>query len=136
MGVGITPHCEKEFPGSESFSKFTDGKDLVHSMGRLDEICMQNRLTPFSTFAPDYDSLACELSEGEVLEEICFDSADGLKTVSELIKALKSEKQWFKGLALWKKEAEVVGECLQLLQRLLKTAAKKRIRNGKVALPA
>src|SRR5262249_6980449 len=87
MGVCIAPRFEKKFRGSDSFSKLTEGKCLVYCLDRLNYICRQHGLPTLSSFAPDDD------------EEIWFDSADGLKMVTELLKILKLEKQWFKSLA-------------------------------------
>jgi hypothetical protein len=126
MGVCLGLTFDKKLPEGDSFSKFTDGKILVYAMDCLDQICKQKDLTPFSTFAPDYNSLTEELSEGETLDEIWFDTADGLGTVSALIQVTQSEKQWSKGLT--KSEIRVVIECLKELERLLRIGKSKKAR--------
>src|SRR5262249_2807997 len=128
MGVCIAPAFEKKFRGSDSFSKLTEGKCLVYCLDRLDDTCRRHGLSTLSSFAPDYDALACQLPKGEKLKEIWFESADGLKTVSELLKILSLDKKWFNGLAVTKKDAKLAVECLEVLERLLRSAAKKKIR--------
>lgn len=126
MSAALSPVFSKKFPGADSFSKSSDGKILVISMARLDEICAAKGLTPFSTFAPDLDALAEELPEGEVLDEIWFSSTDGLRTVSGVIQVLQSEKQWSKGMR--KSDVGDLVRDLKELERLLKTAKQKRCR--------
>ena len=43
MGLTLGPVYDKKFDGGGSFSKFTDGKDLLYSMDLLDEICKIGR---------------------------------------------------------------------------------------------
>ncbi len=126
MGVCLGLMFDKELPEEDSFSKFTDGKILVHAIDRLDDLCRENDVTPFTTFAPDYDSMAEGLSEGEILEDIWFDITDGLRTISTLVKVTAAEKKWSKGLT--KTEVRVVIDCLKELERLLKIAKRKRAR--------
>ena len=128
MGVCLGLAFDKEFPEGDSFSKFTDGKDLVYVMDRLDAICKQKEVTPFSTFAPDYDSLAEGLSEGETIDEIWFNTADGVRTVSQLVQVAESEKTWCKGLGLSKTEVNDVTACLKELERLLRIGKQKKAR--------
>src|SRR6516165_2097631 len=114
MGVSIAAHFEKKFRGSDA--DFPEGKCLVYCLDRLDDICGQHGLATLSSFAPD---------DGE---ESWFDSADGLETVSELLKILRLDKAWFKGLVATKKDAKIAVECLEVLERSLRSAAKKKIR--------
>jgi hypothetical protein len=128
MGVGLGLAFDKESLREEekSFSKLTDGKLLVYVMPRLDELCEQHKVTPFSTFAPDYDSLAEELPEGETLDVIWFDINDGLKTITRLIKATDTDTEWSKGLT--KRDKQLVIDSLQELDRLLKIGKRKKAR--------
>jgi hypothetical protein len=126
MGVCLGLMFDKKLPEADSFSEFTDGKDLVHAMDGLDDLCKQNDVTAFSTFAPDYDSLADELADGETLDEIWFDTADGLRTISVLVEATASEKKWSKGLT--KSEISVLIECLKELERCLEIGKRKKAR--------
>ena len=104
MGVCFAPVFEKEIPQADAFSKLTDGKDVLRSIDLLEDICEDKGLTPFMTFMP-YDEESIEeaieeLAEGEKLPNVWFDSADGLRMVSGLVKALKSEKRWAKWLTV------------------------------------
>jgi hypothetical protein len=126
MGVCLGLMFDKKLSAADSFSKFTDGKDLVYAMDQLDELCKQHDVTTFSTFAPDYDSLAEKLPKGETLDEIWFEIDDGLRTISTLVKATAADKKWSKGLT--KSEIGVVTDCLRELQRLLKTGKRKKAR--------
>lgn len=124
MSAALSPVFSKKFPGADSFSKSSDGKAIVISMPRLDEICAAKGLTPLSTFAPDIDAIAEELPEGEVFDGILFSSTDGLRSVSGVIKALQSEKEWSKGIR--KNDVGDLLRDLKELERLLKTAKQKR----------
>lgn len=124
MGVCLSLTFDKSFPEGDSFSKFTDGKDLVDAMDRLDALCRKEDVTLFSGFAPDYDSLAEGLKKGESLDEIWFSSGDGLRTVSRLICATASDKEWSRGLA--KSRAKLVIDCLKEIERLLKIGKRRK----------
>jgi len=126
MGLTLGPAFDKKFEGADSFSKLTDGKDLVQALDLLDRICNEKGVTPFGTFAPDFEALAEALDSGEQLEEMWFDCADGLHTISALIEALRTEKKWSKGLR--KNEVKGLVECLQELEKDLNIAKKKKAR--------
>jgi hypothetical protein len=100
VGVTLAPCFNKKFAGDDLFYKYSDGKDLLYGMSRFDEICAAKGATLFSTLCgPDEDemeAMAAELKEGETLKETWFTCADGLRTVTTIIKALESEKQWLK----------------------------------------
>src|SRR4051794_8350468 len=115
MGLTLGPVFDKKLAGADSFSKFTDGKELVHALDLLDQICNEKGVTPFGTFAPDFEALADELEPGEKLDDLWFSCADGLRTVSALIEALQSEKQWPKGLR--KNAIKGLIECLRELEK-------------------
>jgi hypothetical protein len=140
MGVGLFVLFDKEIAGADAFSNETDGKAVAAATGLLDEVCREKRLTQFTHFIVDDEELyerAVELAEGEMLDmETSFDPANGLRTVSGLIKALKSEEQWASRKRPGdrrphrdrKKEIEGVVACLQLLEHDLKIAKKKKVR--------
>ena len=125
MGVALAPIFKREFPGDDSFEKATDGKNLSRNLDCLDEICADKSVTAFSIFAPDWDELAAELPDEELSErDLWFSSADGLRTVSVLIAALQTEKQWSKGLR--KNQVGYLLRDLLELERVLNVAKQKR----------
>jgi hypothetical protein len=115
--------------GADAFSTQTDGKSVAAATPVLDEMCEQLGVTPFTHFIPDFDELAdlaVEDPDRAALIETSFDSADGLRTVSRLIKALQADKKWVKRLP--GKSAKAVVGGLQLLEQDLKAAKKKKAR--------
>jgi hypothetical protein len=130
MGVCLGLAFDKKFPNDDAWSKYTDGKFLLHGMDRFDEICNAKKVTLFSALAgPDEDemeALAAELAEGETLEITWFTCADGIRTVKTLIDAMKSDKQWSKGFR--KNEVRDFIEGLQKLEECLEVGKKKRAR--------
>ena len=128
MGVTLGPVFDKKFPGDSLFSEYTDGKDLMFGMGRFDEICSAKGVTLFSTLAgPDeaeIEALIAELKEGETLKDSWFSCVDGISTVSTLINALRTEKQWSKGFRPADVRSFISG--LEKLEECLQLGKKKR----------
>jgi hypothetical protein len=129
MGVGLFAMFEFEIAGADSFSTGTDGKSVAAATPLLDRIALDKGLTLFTRFIPDLEELA-ELAlkspRGTALPETWFDPHDGLKTVSQLIRALSAEKKWGKGWS--KRDIEAVVAGLELLQKDLKVARRKKTR--------
>ena len=129
MGLTLGPVFDKKFPEDDLFSKFSaDGKFLLDGMSRFDEICTVKDVTLFSTLCgPDEDemeAMAAELEEGETLEETWFTCADGLRTLSTIILALESEKEWAKGFRPREIRDFIVG--LRKLEEVLSIGKKKK----------
>ena len=113
MGVPLALQFKKDIPKAEFSS---DGKRLTLFMDLLDKISKENDLTPFSRFVED------DFGEGESW----FESADGLQTVSGIIKAFQSEKQWSKEPRKLKCFASLMAE-LKELEHCLEIGKKKKI---------
>lgn len=128
MGVTLGPVFDKKFPDDDLFGNYSDGKDLVYGMTRFDEICAAKSVTLFSTLCgPDEDEIeemAAELEEGETLEDTWFTCTDGLKTVTTIIGALETEKQWTKGFR--PREVRDFVEQLRRLEEALTLGKKKK----------
>ena len=125
VGVCLTTVFDKNFPGSEAFGEYTDGKSLVYCLARLDDLARQCSVTPISGFAPDYEDMADDY-EGPPIEEQWFDAAEGLHSVSAIIEATSGSTEWARGLA--KLEAEEVLDCLRSLERVLAAGKEARAR--------
>jgi hypothetical protein len=129
MGVSLFICFDQEIADADASSKETDGKSVAAATPVLDEICRELGLTHFTHFIPDFDELyelALESPDGAALSETWFDSADGLRTVSQLIKTLKAEKKWAKQLP--RKDAKGVMAGLRLLEQDLKVAKRRKAR--------
>ena len=127
MGVALGLLFDKELPEAHEFSKFTDGKDLAASIPVLDDICREQGLPPFSTFAPDFEELEEEMPLEEVYGDHLYHScAKALRILRELMTALETEQRWSKELG--KARTKSLIACLGELERLLNIGKKKRAR--------
>ena len=115
MGVPLALQFKKDIPKAD-FSKLYDGKRLTLFMDLLDEISKEHDLTPFSSFVEDDYAKV----------ESWFESEDGLQTVSAIIKAFQSEKQWSKEPRKLKCFPSLMAE-LKELERCLEIGKKKKM---------
>jgi hypothetical protein len=127
MGVGLGLLFDKEIPEAAAFSSFTDGKDLARAIPVLDEICNKEGLTPFSTFAPDFEQLEDELPLEEVYGDHLYHAcSECLGVIPKVVAALQADKQWSRKLG--SKCAATVVATLAELERLLKIGKRKGVR--------
>lgn len=131
MGVGLGIMFDTDVPGSGTFEEFiADGKELTYELPRLDEICHRIGVPAFSRFCP-YDpsdeTLYEGLSEGETLEEIWFDPADGIRTINPLTESLISEREQTNAKRN-KREIDALIGALEALKTDLTLAKKEKAR--------
>jgi hypothetical protein len=125
MGVELLLVYHKKVAGADQFSTRAESKSVAAELSLLDEIATEKGLTPLSGFIPDFDELADSAALDEVeLPETWFSAADGLRTVSGLIAALKTEPRCARRVP--KRELAGLLACLELLEHDLKLAKQKR----------
>ena len=114
-----------DFPPGASYSEYTDWKDLAASVLILDEICAEHALKPITTFTHDLESLPASMPE----TDLYFDPSHGLRVVSGLIQAFRSDPRVhdkFKDYGGAVEETVLLS--LQKIEHLLKRAVQERSR--------
>jgi hypothetical protein len=126
MGVCISANFDKEIPDAD-FAEKSDGKAITLFIDLLDTVSREKGVSPFTSFALDEEGAIDQLEGDEELQEPWFECADGLRTVSVLVKALESETKWSKEPKRLRQFGNLVNE-LKELERCLEIGKKKKAR--------
>jgi len=119
MGVALIATFDPELPAADAFSTGTDGKSVAALMPLLDEIAQAKGMAPFSRFMPDLEELDWDGADPDELPELWFDPAEGLRALSVLIEAFRTEQAW---ADRWPERIDEVVASLELLSHDLDAA--------------